>query len=111
MTVFRTSPRGDALLGGRITRGVRGLIIANAAVFGLQLLARLGTAGGIEPIFGLQPEMVIHEYRLWQLVTYMFLHAPTWPWHLILNMLMLWMFGTEVERAWGTTAFLRYYFV
>ena len=111
MTIHPTGPRSDALLGGRITRGVRDLIIANVAVFGLQVLARLGSGGGIEPIFGLQPEMVIHQYRLWQLVTYMFLHSPTWLGHLLLNMLMLWMFGTEVERAWGTAAFLRYYFV
>jgi membrane associated rhomboid family serine protease len=31
--------------------------------------------------------------------------------HLIFNMLALWMFGVDLERRWGRTAFLRYYFV
>jgi membrane associated rhomboid family serine protease len=41
----------------------------------------------------------------------MFLHSTGWIFHVVLNMAMLWMFGTEVERAWGTRAFIRYYFV
>jgi membrane associated rhomboid family serine protease len=31
--------------------------------------------------------------------------------HLLFNMLMLWMFGGELERYWGSPAFLRYYLV
>ena len=38
--------------------------------------------------------------RVWQLVTYMFLHAG--PSHLLFNMLALWMFGVELERMWGS---------
>ena len=37
----------------------------------------------------------------------MFLHAG--PMHILFNMLGVWMFGTELERAWGTQAFARYY--
>lgn len=111
MTSYRAENRIDFGLGGHITPGVRALIIANAAVFALQVLARLVGQGGIEPIFGLTPSMVFGSLRVWQLVTYMFLHATGWLSHIILNMLMLWMFGTEVERAWGTRAFLRYYFI
>jgi membrane associated rhomboid family serine protease len=37
----------------------------------------------------------------------MFIHAG--PWHLIWNMLALWMFGAEMERLWGTAKFLRFY--
>jgi membrane associated rhomboid family serine protease len=29
--------------------------------------------------------------------------------HLAFNMLALWMFGTELERTWGTVFFLKYY--
>jgi len=38
----------------------------------------------------------------------MFVHAG--PTHLLFNMLALWMFGTELERIWGTTAFTKFYF-
>ncbi len=31
--------------------------------------------------------------------------------HIFFNMLALWMFGTELERMWGTRYFLRYYFI
>jgi len=43
----------------------------------------------------------------WQLVTYMFLHGGFW--HIFFNMLMLWMFGMELEYTWGSAKFLLYY--
>ena len=39
----------------------------------------------------------------------MFLHGGIG--HLLINMLSLWMFGTELERMWGTRFFTKYYFV
>jgi membrane associated rhomboid family serine protease len=45
---------------------------------------------------------------VWQLVTYMFLHAGIT--HVLFNMLTLWMFGLQLERDWGTRRFLKYYF-
>jgi len=38
----------------------------------------------------------------------MFIHAGLF--HILFNMLALWMFGTEFERMWGTKAFLKFYF-
>ena len=35
--------------------------------------------------------------RVWQLVTYMFLHGGVF--HILFNMLALWMFGAELERT------------
>jgi membrane associated rhomboid family serine protease len=108
-------------LGGRITPGVKGLLIANVGVFIFQVLAMRLADSPIEPIFWLRPEDAVGKLlrphdpdggvMLWQLVTYMFLHSTYWLGHLLLNMLMLWMFGTEVERAWGTRRFIRYYFI
>ena len=40
----------------------------------------------------------------------MFLHSIHDPWHIVINMLALWMFGSEVERAMGTKKFLTMYF-
>ena len=52
---------------------------------------------------------------LWQPFTYMFFHAPFYSSvgisHILLNMLGLWVFGRELEQAWGKTKFLRYYFI
>ena len=39
----------------------------------------------------------------------MFLHGGML--HILFNMLALWMFGTELERLWGTRYFLKFYFV
>jgi membrane associated rhomboid family serine protease len=48
------------------------------------------------------------EFRPWQLVTYAFLHSGFW--HIFMNMLVLVMFGPEVERLLGTRRFQYYYF-
>jgi len=98
-------------LGGAITPAVKGLIIANCSVYLLQIITQRFGGGGIESLFALTPALMREKIWLWQLVTYMFLHSPGWPFHLILNMLMLWMFGTEVERMWGSNRFLKYYFI
>jgi membrane associated rhomboid family serine protease len=43
----------------------------------------------------------------WQLVTYGFLHGNFN--HLFFNMFAVWMFGTPLERAWGSQRFVTYY--
>ena len=63
----------------------------------------------VQEFFGLLPAAIFQTFRVWQPVTYMFLHGNIG--HILFNMLALWMFGTEIERMWGTRAFLRYYFV
>jgi membrane associated rhomboid family serine protease len=45
----------------------------------------------------------------WQLLTYMFMHGGLW--HLLFNMLALWMFGLELEHTWGSRRFLTFYLV
>ncbi len=47
------------------------------------------------------------DFRLYQLVTYMFMHANIE--HIFFNMFALWMFGCVVERVWGAKKFLFYY--
>jgi membrane associated rhomboid family serine protease len=59
--------------------------------------------------FGLVPMWVVRELRIWQLVTYMFVHAGVL--HILFNMLMLWFLGAELERLWGTRFFVKFYFV
>src|SRR5437870_5206762 len=57
----------------------------------------------------LSPMMVIKHFFIWQLATYMFLHAG--PSHILFNMLTLWFMGTPLEQDWGTRRFLKYYFL
>jgi membrane associated rhomboid family serine protease len=45
---------------------------------------------------------------VWQLVTYSFLHGSVG--HLLVNMLTLWMFGSQEEQDWGSRKFLEFYF-
>lgn len=47
------------------------------------------------------------DFSLFQLVTYMFMHANFE--HILFNMFALWMFGCVVERVWGGKKFLFYY--
>jgi len=59
--------------------------------------------------FGLRPADIFGKLHVWQPITYMFLHAGIF--HILFNMLALWMFGVELERMWGSRFFVQYYFV
>jgi membrane associated rhomboid family serine protease len=48
-------------------------------------------------------------YHWWQPLTHMFMHDGFW--HLFFNMYTLFIFGTHLERIWGTRKFLLFYFV
>jgi membrane associated rhomboid family serine protease len=85
------------------------LLIANAAVFGLQLLMSRGAEFTFLRSFGLVPTLAIGQLHIWQFFTYMFIHGGFF--HLFLNMFALWMFGSEIESIWGRRSFLTYYIV
>lgn len=91
-------------LGRSITPAVKYLIIFNVSFFIVQKVL------GIDwfDILGLVPAMVFKGW-IWQPVTYLFIHGSFF--HLLFNMLFLWMFGNELERLWGTREFLKYYFL
>lgn len=101
-------PRVTVSFGGPLTRAVKTLLVINGAVFVLRFLLRLTGEGNFFDIgFGLVPDLITREFYLWQFFTYMFIHSG--PFHLLFNMLVLWMFGGDLERAWGYGEFLRYY--
>lgn len=91
---------------GMMTPGVKNLLLANIAVFIVQILAPSLVEN---KYFILVPQLVFKKLYLWQLVTYMFLHGGLG--HIFFNMFALWMFGIELERTWGTKEFLKYYFL
>ena len=89
---------------GPISTALKTLIGANVAAFVITSLMP-----GLKDHLGLVPKLVLERFELWQLATYMFLHGGIF--HILFNMLALWMFGTELERIWGTRYFLKFYFV
>jgi membrane associated rhomboid family serine protease len=74
------------------------ILIANVAVY----LLRINSFGQ----FALWP--LGSNFEPYQVVTYSFLHGNTA--HIFFNMFALYMFGGPLERLWGTSKFVVYYF-
>lgn len=102
--------------GIELTPMVRRLLVVTFAAWLVQLGFGFARSSIFEDLFALNPHTAL-PWRPWQLVTYMFLHsAPAQgggfnPLHILLNMLMLVLFGGRVEHALGSRRFLRYYLV
>lgn len=117
MSYYRGAPPrggwggGEALGLPSVTPVNKALMIACGAVWATQFL--LGPVLGLmdlAPWLGLVPVAVAHGW-LWQLVTYMFLHAPSALSHILFNLLAMWMFGGDIERLWGGRKYLSYWFI
>ena len=90
-----------------IPEGIKIIIIINIVIY--ILLEFSGLKSDIFRQFGLIPAKTLFEANIWQPFTYMFLHDGFF--HILLNMLFLWMFGKEVELSWGKIAFYKYYLI
>jgi membrane associated rhomboid family serine protease len=115
MSFYRQGPGRPAGPGVRLgvpglTPFVKIIVIVCGVVWLLQVLSYGLGELDLSGWFGVVPTGMAAG-KLWQPVTYMFLHDPRGLLHLLFNMLMLWMFGGELERYWGSRAFLRYYLV
>lgn len=93
---------------GPLSPAIKALVAINVGIFLLMWLMPPLLRQTLQEFFGLVPAAIFQSFRVWQPVTYMFLHGNIG--HIFFNMLALWMFGTELERMWGTKYFLRYYF-
>jgi membrane associated rhomboid family serine protease len=92
------------------TYAIKWLVIINAAVYLLWLLLRAAMpalAGYVDLFLFLRPVLAVHGY-IWQLVTYSFFHDGLF--HILFNMLTLWMFGATLESEWGSRKFVELYF-
>jgi membrane associated rhomboid family serine protease len=89
---------------GPISTAMKAIIAVNVALF---ILTEIPVFRPLRQWLGLMPAAFVEQLRIWQPATYMFLHAGLF--HLLFNMLALWMFGTELERLWGTRYFLKFY--
>lgn len=94
-------------IGGPLTPVVKKLLILNAAIFIIQQIVGRFQPDTMELFLGLHHLGLVHELKLWQILTYMFLHGGWF--HILFNLLGIWMFAGELEQLWGSSLFIRYY--
>ena len=86
---------------------VKNILIANVVIFFAQFIfEKQGIF--LEQWGALFPYQSPH-FRIWQLVTHMFMHAGLF--HILFNMFALYMFGAMLENLWGAKRFLNFYMV
>ena len=91
------------------TPWVKRIVIACTVLFFLQVVlgAVAPGVGNVLLLVGaLIPAAVLHGW-IWQLFSYSFLHFGVM--HVLINMLMLWMFGAQEEIDWGSKKFIEFY--
>ncbi len=91
--------------------GVKWLLIANIGIFVLYFFAARTSWNALFTPLKLIPRYVVELFAIWQPFTYQFLHSAGDPFHILFNMLTLWMIGVTLEQTWGTRQFLKYYFL
>jgi membrane associated rhomboid family serine protease len=105
---YRDETRGSGFLSG-VAPACKTLILANVVVFVFQELTKVD-AFGDGPIlrwFAADSVEIFHHAQVWRLLTAPFLHANLF--HLFFNMLLLWVFGRDMESMYGTREFTTMY--
>lgn len=51
------------------------------------------------------------NFKIWQVITYMFMHSPLTIFHIMFNMIALFSFGTTLEYYLGAKRFLNFYLI
>jgi membrane associated rhomboid family serine protease len=104
---------------------VKNLIIINVLVFIAQSIFdqqfQLTEKLTLQPIISEElktalsrnaPTVEIPKFSPYQIFTHMFTHAPLpMIFHILFNMLVLWMFGRVLENVWGSKRFLTFYLI
>ncbi len=92
----------------RIPVITKNLLIINILAFIAALVMEQTSGISLNNLLGLHFFMAT-DFNITQLLTYLFMHSTANWMHITFNMLMLWMFGSVVEQAWGAKRFLFYY--
>ncbi len=90
---------------------VLNLIIINGLVFFAQMAfggLSENQPNTVNDLFALH-HYKSNEFRPYQLITHMFMHGSFF--HLLFNMLGLWMFGNVLEKVWGSKRFLLFFLI
>ena len=104
---FQSNPGNLSTKPSLFPDAIKVLVSINFGIFILQTISK--AEGLFFPLFGLVPKLVWSEFMIWQPFTYLFLHGGIW--HVLINMFVLWMFGSELERLWGKNHFYKFYFI
>jgi membrane associated rhomboid family serine protease len=99
---YRDKTRGSGWLSGTAP-ACKAIILLNVAVF----IAQKFLGQPFDDLFAANSDDIFHHFRVWELLTATFLHAN--PWHILMNMLFLWMVGREMESFYGTRDFVALY--
>ena len=93
-----------------ITPVVKAILVINVLVFILDHLVFASKPPNPPPIFELGSftiDSAIHQFHLWEFITFQFLHANFI--HILFNSMGLYFFGPFMERHLGAMRFLIYY--
>jgi membrane associated rhomboid family serine protease len=89
---------------------VKNLLIINVLMFLTSLVLLNQFEIDLSDILGLHYPGS-EKFQPYQIITYMFMHDMKDYFHIIFNMLALWMFGYTLENVWGSKRFLIYYLI
>lgn len=87
---------------------IKNLVIINTLVFIAQNTFGPGGEVWFNNMFALHDVHSVY-FRPHQLITHLFMHGGWF--HIILNMFILWMFGSTLENIWGPKRFLIFYII
>lgn len=87
----------------------KNLIIINVVIWVVEAVFS-GFSDTIIRVLGLHLVGASHFNPI-QIITYLFVHSPSSPFHVFFNMFTLWMFGSTLEQLWGSKRFFVFYFV
>ena len=93
---------------GALPTVTKNLLIINVIIWLAQFVLFRRTDFDLTQQFGLHFP-ASDNFRVYQLVTYMFLHDPFSFSHVFFNMFAVFMFGRTLEQVWGPKRFLTYY--
>ncbi len=99
---YRDKTRGSGWLSGAAP-ACKAIILINVAAF----IAQKFIGPAFDDWFAADSGEIFGKFRVWELLTATFLHAN--PWHILMNMLFLWMVGREMESFYGTRDFVALY--
>ncbi|MEM6980545.1 MAG: rhomboid family intramembrane serine protease [Planctomycetota bacterium] len=85
------------------------LIIINVIVWLLDIVVSDSEGAGLITWFGVRPQTLLEPWRIYEVLTYGFLHDTSKIFHLLFNMFVLFVFGRAVEQRIGGQEFLKVY--
>lgn len=91
---------------GQLTPVVKGLLLLNLVIYFADMLV---FEFAIRNEFAFSIQSALMEYRLWEFLSFQFIHASLG--HVLFNCLGLFFFGPWMERWWGAKRFLFFYLV